>query len=164
MAVFGRTDLQPFHPVVQREIEPVFKPLFMIAVFTYIIICIGNRILKRIAAETEVPFSVAVDAVEVDAGNAGRGHMWHVQAACYGIADFNLWRIAVEMDGKSGRMARQVPDRFAHHTIGTFRQAGVSVSDFLCESLVLDNRKTGFHRIMPFPLGGSRKEKKAAKQ
>ena len=71
MAVFGRTDLQPFHPVVQREIEPVFKPLFMIAVFTYIIICIGNRILKRIAAETEVPFSVAVDAVKVDAGNAG---------------------------------------------------------------------------------------------
>jgi hypothetical protein len=33
-------------------------------VFVYVIICVGDRVLERVVAETKMPFPVAVNAVE----------------------------------------------------------------------------------------------------
>lgn len=69
-----------------------------------IIICIGDRILERIIAETKTPFPVAVNAVEVDSRHSGRRHVRHIQAAGNGIANFDPRSITVEINGESGRM------------------------------------------------------------
>ena len=89
--------------VIQRQIKPVFEALSVVMVFVYVIICVGDRVLKRVVAETKVPFPVAVNAVEVNSRHSGRRHMRHIQATGNGVADFDPRSVTVEMNGKPCR-------------------------------------------------------------
>ncbi len=104
--------------------------------------------------EQSARLAVLIDAVEVETRHPGGRHVMHLQGAFDHIANFNLRRVGVEVDGESRGVARKVPHRAAHISERPVGKTVVGISDFRSPALVLDNREAGFHRVELFPPVG----------